>query len=85
MRETDTTAKTFGKPAKFLRGSWQIETIEVAETIRFENLASKCDVRQSNFNLSLAHILDIFNINRDSLILIFERMTFNAIEGIRVR
>lgn len=66
--ETSTTANTFGIPAK-LRGSWQYETIEVAGTIRFANLASKYDVRKSKFHLIRIFTASFF-YQRDSLILI---------------
>lgn len=83
-----TTARIFGRPAKF-RGSWQIEIIEVVETIRFGNLAylNVTFGNPNSINNSTPYSRHLINIKHDSLIfilLLLRELAFNVkIGGIR--
>lgn len=74
-----TTANISAFPSK-LRGSWQIETIEVAETIRLGNLASKWGIWKTKF-YSPIHILATFFTLNATLRFLFlslnKRMAFD--------
>lgn len=69
-REKDFNDREYFGILSKLRGSWQIETIEVAETIQLGNLASKCGVWEIKFYSSIYILATFPDVKCDCLIFI---------------